>query len=342
MKRALVTGISGQDGAWLSRHLLQRGYEVWGSYRRGAERTFSRLHALGIADDIRYVLLEMTEASNLLRALDAVQPDEIYHLAAQSFVGDSFQQPAYTLDVNATGTARLLDAMRMVSPQAKLYQASTSEMFGASGEGDTLLDEHAPFAPRSPYAVSKLAAHHLVGLAREADGLFTCRGVLFNHESELRGTEFVTRKITHAVAAIAQGRRDHVALGNLEARRDWGYAPDFVDAMWRMLQHPTPDDYVVATGHAASVRDFVERAFAAIDVTLAWEGTGTDEVGRDTRSGTVRVRVDPAFYRPAEVHWLRGDASKAQRLLGWRATTPLDDMVERMVRWDLAGATGRL
>ncbi|MCB9680180.1 MAG: GDP-mannose 4,6-dehydratase [Alphaproteobacteria bacterium] len=344
MKRALITGISGQDGAWLALHLLRHGYEVHGSFRRGAERTFSRLHRLGIADDIQYVLLELCEATNLVRAVDRTAPDEVYHLAAQSFVGDSFEQPAYTLDVNATGTARLLDAVRTVRPDARWYQASTSEMFGAAGAGDTLLDEHAPMVPRSPYAIAKLAAHHMVGLHREAYGTFAARGILFNHESALRGPEFVTRKVTRAVAAIALGHQQVLTLGNLEARRDWGHAPEYVDAMHRMLQAERGDDFVVATGRAESVRTFVELAFAAIDVSLAWRGTGSDTVGVEVGTDTVRVRIDPSLYRPAEVGWLRGDASKAARLLGWRPQVGLEELVHRMVRADLdelAGDLGR-
>jgi GDPmannose 4,6-dehydratase len=335
--RVLVTGVSGQDGAWLARQLLAEGHEVWGTYRRSADRTFGRLHALGIADDVRYVLVDLCEATNLLRAVDKVQPDEVYHLAAQSFVADSFELPVYTLDVDATGTARLLEAVRTAAPGARFYQASTSELFGAAGAGDVLLDEGSPFRPRSPYAVAKLAAHELVGLYRDAHGLHACRGLLFNHESELRGPEFVTRKVTLGVADVVRGRRDALVLGNVEARRDWGYAPDFVDAMVRMLRHPTPDDYVVATGRSASVRDFVTLAFAAAGLALAWEGEGADTVARDA-AGTVRVRVDPALWRPADVGCLRGDASKARRVLGWSPTTSLEQLVERMVAHDLGGA----
>lgn len=333
-RRVLVTGLSGQDGAWLARQLLEQGDVVYGAFRRSAERSFDRLHKLGVADDVQYVLVDLCEPGNLIRALDQVQPDEIYHLAAQSFVGTSFEQPAYTMDVNATGTARLLDAVRTVCPTTRFYQASTSEMYGDAGAGDRALDESAPFAPRSPYAISKVAAHHLVGLARDAHGLHACRGILFNHESELRGPEFVTRKISRAAAAIAQGRQDVLTLGNLDARRDWGHAAEYVDAMVRMVRHDTPDDYVVATGVATSVRTFASLAFAAAGMHLDWEGEGLSEVGRDT-SGRIRVVVDPAFYRPADVGWLRGDASKAARVLGWRASIDVATLAEHMVRADL-------
>ena len=338
MARVLITGISGQDGAFLARQLLARGDEVWGTYRRGAERTFSRPTALGIHDQLRYALVDMAEAGNLIRTLDRTQPDAIYHLAAQSFVGDSFEQPTYTFDVNATGTARLLDAARTVVPRARVYQASTSEMFG-DVKGEAVLDEDGAFRPRSPYAISKLAAHHLVGVHRDAYGLFGCRGILFNHESELRGTEFVTRKITRAVGAVARGEPGVLALGNLDARRDWGYAPEYVDAMVRMMSQDAPDDYVIATGRAASVREFATLAFAAIDVTLVWSGAGVDEVARDAATGALRVRVDPTFWRPAEVGWLRGDASKASRQLGWTATTALESLVRRMVDHDVRTPT---
>lgn len=333
MARVLITGISGQDGAFLARQLLARGDEVWGTYRRGAERTFSRPTALGIHDRLHYALVDMAEAGNLIRTLDRIQPDAIFHLAAQSFVGDSFEQPAYTLDINATGTARLLDAVRTVVPQARYYQASTSEMFG-DVRGEAVLDEDGAFRPRSPYAISKLAAHHLVGVHRDAYGLFACRGILFNHESELRGAEFVTRKITRAVGAVARGEPAVLALGNLDARRDWGYAPEYVDAMVRMLDQDAPDDFVIATGRAASVREFATLAFAAIGVTLVWSGQNADEVARDAATGALRVKVDPTFWRPAEVGWLRGDASKAARVLGWTATTALEGLVQRMVVYD--------
>lgn len=333
MTVSLITGISGQDGAWLAQALLRRGHTVWGTFRRTAERSFSRLHQLGIEGDVKLALTDLCEASNLLRTMDRVRPDVVWHLGAASFVGDSFEQPTYTFDVNATGTSRLLDAVRAVRPDARFYQASTSEMFG--GTDGAALHEGSPLAPRSPYAIAKVAAHQLVGLARETWGLHACRGILFNHESELRGPEFVTRHVSLGVAAIVRGRAEVLTLGNLEARRDWGYAPDFVDAMIRMVEHPTPDDYVVATGVAHSVRELVEAAFACVDVRLAWEGEGADAVGRDAATGRVRVRVDPARFRPAEVHALLGDAGKARRELGWAPTTPFPELVERMVRADL-------
>ncbi len=333
MTVSLITGLSGQDGAYLARALLARGHQVHGTFRRTAERHFSRLHTLGIQDDVRYELVDLCEAANLVRVMDRVKPDIVWHLGAASFVGDSFEQPTYTFDVNATGTSRLLDAVRLVRPDARFYQASTSEMFG--GTDGTPLHEGSPFRPRSPYAVAKLAAHHLVGLAHETWGLYACRGLLFNHESELRGAEFVTRHVTRSVAAIARGRAEPLVIGNLSARRDWGYAPDFVDAMVRMVLHPTPDDYVVATGVAHSVQELIEAAFHEVDIRLVWEGEGADAVARDEVSGALRVKVDPARYRPAEVHALVGDASRARRVLGWAPTVAFPELVARMVRADL-------
>lgn len=308
---------------------------MFAGHRRGAERTFWRLHALGIAHRVEPMLLELCEPTNLLRALERVQPDEVYHLAAQSHVGVSFEQPVYTFDVNATGTLRLLEALRQVRPDARLYHASTSEMFGQAGAEDALLHEDSPLRPRSPYAVAKVAAHHAVGLYREAWGLHASRGILFNHESELRDPAFVTRKISLAVARIAHGLQHELVLGTLEARRDWGYAPEYVDAMVRMVRAPSPDDFVVATGVAASVRDFAALAFRCAGVDLVWEGAGLQEVGRDAHSGAVRVRLDAAWVRPAEVGALRGDATRAHERLGWRPQTPLPDLVTRMVEADL-------
>lgn len=330
MTVSLITGLSGQDGAWLAAALLARGHEVHGTYRRTAERGFARLHALGIADDVRLVLLDLVEESSLLRAVDRVRPDVVWHLGAQSFVGDSFEQPVYTLDVNATGTARLLEAVRTVRPDARWYQASTSEMFG--GTDGRPLDEEAPLRPRSPYAIAKVAAHHLVGLARDTWGLRASRGLLFNHESELRGPEFVSRHVTRGVAAIAEGRVDRLVLGNLEARRDWGYAPDYVEAVIRMTERG--GDYVVATGVARTVRELVDTAFAAVGVTLDWTGSGAEAVGRDAVGGAVRVVVDPTRFRPSEVHALVGDASRARADLGWSPSTPFETMIGRMVDAD--------
>lgn len=339
MSRVLVTGVSGQDGAWLAQRLLADGHEVWGGFRRSSRDEVSRLDALGLADRIHPVAVEMCEDANLLRTLRRIQPDAIYNLAAQSFVATSFDQPVYTGQVNALGVARLLEAVREVCPETRLYQASTSEMFGIAGT-EGLLDEHSPFRPRSPYAVAKVYAHHLVANYRDAYGLFACSGILFNHESPLRGPEFVTRKITRAVAAIARGQQDHVALGALDAARDWGWAPEYVDAMVRMVEADHPADYVVATGVAHTVRDFARVAFAAVDVELAFEGDGLDEVGRCTRTGAVRVRVDPRWFRPSDVPVLRGDASRARQHLGWQPQVDFPTLVERMVHADLARIDG--
>lgn len=333
-RRVLITGASGQDGAWLARQLVEAGDTVFAAHRRTAGAPWARLEALGVADRVQTLLLDLAEPTNVLRALERAAPDEVYHLAAQSDVAVSFEQPSYTLDVNATGTARLLDALRTVCPGARLYHASTSEMFGSAGDDDRALDETSPLQPRSPYAIAKVAAHHLVGLYRDAHGLHACRGVLFNHESHLRGPDFVTRKLSLAAVRIAAGRQAEVTLGNLDARRDWGFAPEYVDAMVRMLRHPTPDDYVVATGRATTVRAFATWCFAAAGLALTWEGEGVDEVGREAATGVVRVRVDPRWHRPADVGCLRGDASKASRVLGWRAQTFAEALADRMVAAD--------
>lgn len=338
-RTALITGITGQDGAYLARHLLDRGVTVWGAVRQSARDGAARLRALGIADDVRDVLVEMTEPGNLLRALSRIQPDEVYHLAAPSFVGASFEQPAYVLDVIATGTARLLDAVRTVAPGTRVYHASTSEMFGAAGE-DGLLSEDSPFRPRSPYAVAKCAAHQLVALSRDTDGLWACSGILFNHESPLRGTQFVTRHISRRVAAIVRGEAADLRLGNLDARRDWGWAPEYVDAMHRMLQQDAPRDLVIATGQDASVREFTTAAFEAAGIGIDWRGEGASEVGSDRESGVVRVRIDAARYRPAEVHRLRGDASRARAALGWTPSKAWRDVAHAMVAADLSQAVG--
>ncbi len=333
MKRALITGIRGQDGAYLARLLLQKGYQVVGADRRSGESSNWRMRELGIADDVKTEHMDLLELTNILRILDKVQPDEVYNLAAQSFVATSFEQPMLTGDINALGVLRLLEAIRQVNPEARFYQASTSEMFGLARE--TPQNESTPFHPRSPYGVAKLYAHWITVNYREAYDMFTCSGILFNHESPLRGMEFVTRKITHAVARIQQGQQDEVVLGNLNARRDWGYADEYVDGMWRMLQQDRPDDYVLATGETHSVREFVEAAFDTVDMRLHWEGSGVEEVGRCATTGNVRVRISKDFYRPADVELLKGDPAKAERDLGWKPDTHFADLVRMMVEADL-------
>jgi GDPmannose 4,6-dehydratase len=335
-KRALITGVSGQDGAYLSKLLLENDYEVFGGHRQNASSEFWRLAELGILDRVKLVPLELLEASNIVRVLDKIRPHEIYNLGAQSFVGASFEQPLYTSDVNGLGALRLLEAIRSVDTSIRFYQASTSEMFGQVQSPRQA--EDTPFYPRSPYGVAKVFAHWATVNYREAYGLHASCGILFNHESPLRGREFVTRKITRALAEIRLGRREVLALGNLKARRDWGFSGDYVDAIWRMLQQPSGDDFVVATGATHSVEEFVERAAAQLGYQIAWAGTGVDQVGIDTATGRTIVKVDPAFFRPAEVDTLTGDARKASECLGWAPTTTFDTLVAMMADADLERA----
>jgi len=333
MKKALITGITGQDGAYLSKLLLDKGYEVHGAFRRTSDLHLGRLKHLGIEDKIQFTPLELLEYSNLHRTLEKIQPDEIYNLAAQSFVALSFEQPVFTSDVTGLGVVRLLEAIRSVNPKIRFYQASSSEMFGKVQE--TPQTEKTPLYPRSPYAVAKLMGHWMTINYRESYGMHASSGILFNHESPLRGLEFVTRKITRAAASIKLGMQDTVRLGNLEAKRDWGYAVEYVDAMWRMLQQDQPDDYVIATGKTHSVRDFVEDAFAETGVAIEWKGSGVDEKGLDKSTGKTVVEVDPQFFRPAEVELLIGDCTKARTKLGWKPKVTLKELVAMMVRYDL-------
>jgi GDPmannose 4,6-dehydratase len=333
MKKALITGVTGQDGAYLGKLLLDKGYRVHGAYKRSSNAATGRLHELGIEEQIELVSMDLLELSNILRVIQVLQPDEVYNLGAQSFVGLSFEQPLLTSDIDALGAMRVLEAIRVASPRSRFYQASTSEMFGKTSEAPQ--SETTPFYPRSPYGVAKLFAHWATVNYRESHGLFACSGILFNHESPLRGVEFVTRKITMAVARLKLGSDEPVRLGNLEARRDWGYAPEYVDAMWRMLQQDEPDDYVIATGETHTVREFVEAAFAAADMELEWEGEGVNEVGRDRRTGRVLARVAPEFFRPAEVDLLLGDSTKARERLGWSPSTTFARLVELMVEADI-------
>jgi GDPmannose 4,6-dehydratase len=336
-RTALVTGITGQDGAYLSRLLLDKGYRVFGAFRRGASLNLRRLNEVGVTEaDIEFIPFELLEYANLRRAIAETAPDEIYNLGAQSFVGISFEQPLFTADVNALGGTRMLEAIREVNPAIKFYQASTSEMFGKVQAVPQ--NERTPFYPRSPYAIAKLYAHWMTVNYRESYSLFACSGILFNHESPLRGIEFVTRKITCGLARIRKGQQDVVELGNLDAKRDWGFAGDYVEGMWMMLQQPEPDDYVLATGQTTSVRSFCELAAAALDYELAWEGEGVNAIGIDRRSGKTIVRVNPKHYRPAEVDLLIGDATKARDKLGWSANTMLPELIKMMVEADLRRA----
>jgi GDPmannose 4,6-dehydratase len=332
-KVALITGIRGQDGAYLAKLLLEKGYEVYGADRRSGEGGFWRLKELGIEKDVKVVYMDLLEFTNIFRTIEKIKPDEIYNLAAQSFVAASFEQPILTSDINSLGTLRLLEVIRTVKPDTKFYQASTSEMFG---KVKTLpLNEDSYFYPRSPYAISKLFAHWITVNYREAYNIFACSGILFNHESPLRGTEFITRKVSLAVARIKYGKQDKLVVGNLDAKRDWGYAPEYVYGMYLMLQNDKPDDFVLATGESHSVREFIEEAFKVAGFEIYWEGRGLEEKGRDAKTGKVLVEVSPEFYRPAEVDVLVGDYSKAKRILGWEPKTTFKELVRIMVEEDM-------
>jgi GDPmannose 4,6-dehydratase len=340
LKVALITGVTGQDGAYLTRLLLDLGYQVHGIKRRSSSFNTSRIEDIyqdPHDPDPRLVLHygDMTDATNLIRIVQEVQPDEIYNLAAQSHVQVSFETPEYTANADAIGTLRLLEAIRILKLEQKtrFYQASTSEMYGLAQEVPQ--SETTPFYPRSPYGVAKLYAYWIVVNYREAYGMHASNGILFNHESPLRGETFVTRKITRAVAAIHLGRQEKLYLGNLDAQRDWGHAREYVRGMWQMLQQDTPDDYVLATGVTTRVRQFVEWAFADVGITLRWEGTGADERGYDRASGKTVVEVDPRYFRPTEVELLLGDPTKAHTKLGWRHETSVRDLAAEMVREDL-------
>ena len=334
-KTAIITGVTGQDGAYLAANLLARGYRVVGTYRRTSSANFWRIEELGIDrhPDLRMAEHDLLDLGSSVRLIDSVRPDEIYNLAAQSFVAVSFDQPLSTALVTGIGPLHLLEAVRIVDRKIRFYQASTSEMFGKAQA--TPQSESTPFYPRSPYGVAKLYAHWITVNYRESYDIFGVSGILFNHESPLRGKEFVTRKITDAAARIRMGKLDVLELGNLDACRDWGFAGDYVEAMWRMMQAPKCDTYVLATGRSESVRHFVELAFRAVGLALAWRGAGIEEVGLEARTGRPLVRINPAFYRPAEVEKLIGNPTKAKNDLGWQATTPLEALCARMVEADM-------
>lgn len=334
-KTAIVTGISGQDGAYLAENLLDRGYTVYGTYRRTSSVNFWRIEELGIANhpNLKLAEFDLTDPGVAIRLLDKSQATEIYNLAAQSFVGVSFEQPIATGQITGIGPIMLLEAIRIVNPAVRFYQASTSEMFGKVQAIPQV--EDTPFYPRSPYGIAKLYAHWMTINYRESYGIFGTSGILFNHESPLRGREFVTRKITDAVAKIHLGKAELLELGNLDAKRDWGFAKDYVEGMRLMLQHDQPDTFVLATNRTETVRHFVELAFKAVGVTIAWSGEAETEEGRDAATGKLRIRINPAFYRPAEVELLIGDASKAAEQLGWRAHTSLEELCALMVDADL-------
>lgn len=335
MKTAIITGITGQDGAYLTGLLLESGYRVVGTFRRTSSVSFWRLEELGLVGHENLTLVEhdVTDMGSTLRMLQKWGPDELYNLAAQSFVGVSFDQPMTTAEITGLGVVNLLEAIRIVNPRIRFYQASTSEMFGLVQEVPQR--ESTPFYPRSPYGVAKLFAHWMTINYRESFDIFGTSGILFNHESPLRGREFVTRKITDGVARIAAGQLEHLELGNIDAERDWGFAGDYVRGMHQMLQLDQPGTYVLATGRTVKVRQFLEMSFAAAGIGIVWSGTGVDEVGRDAKSGAVRVRISPRFYRPAEVDRLLGDPSLAKRDFGWAATTSLEELCRMMVETDL-------
>lgn len=331
MKTALITGITGQDGSYLAELLLAKGYAVYGLVRRKSKLDFN--NAEHLKDRVTFLFGDMTDLASLLRALEISKPDEVYNLAAQSFVTTSWETPLSTADINAIGVTNLLEAIRLVRPATRFYQASTSEMFGKVQAVPQ--NESTPFYPRSPYGVSKLYGHWITKNYRESYGMFACSGILFNHESERRGAEFVTRKISIAVAKIAAGKQDFVSLGNLDASRDWGHSEDYVRAMWLMLQQKTADDFVIASGVTHPVRDFVRLAFETAGMELEFRGKGASEVAVLRGTDRVLVKVDPKFFRPAEVDLLIGDASHARKVLGWEPKVSYAELVRRMVQSDM-------
>ncbi len=331
-KTAFITGVTGQDGAYLAKLLLDKGYEVHGGVRRTSDLRATRLEALGVAGDVRLHDFELGELNNIHRILKKVRIDEFYNLAAQSFVGTSWDLPIYAGDINGLGVARILDSLRTLSPETRFYQASSSEMFGRAEQFPQV--ETTRFHPRSPYGVAKVYGHYITVNYRESFGMHASCGILFNHESPLRGKEFVTGKITLALAAIAHGADTPCVLGNLDARRDWGFAGDYVDGIWRMLQQDRADDYILATGVTSSVRDFVGYAAEALGMDIEWSGEGIAERGVDRRTGRTVVTVSEEFFRPAEVERLQGDASKAHRVLGWTPTVEVRELAAMMARHD--------
>jgi GDPmannose 4,6-dehydratase len=339
MKRALITGVNGQDGSYLAELLLEKGYEVIGTVRRASTFNRWRLNKIHRSAEHRHERFhleygDLNDSSSVLRILNKYRPNEIYNLGAQSHVQVSFETPEYTADVDGVGVLRVIEAMRILGLDrtARLYQASTSELYGASPIVPQ--NEETPFYPRSPYGAAKLYAYWIIKNYREAYGLYGTNGILFNHESPRRGENFVSKKITQGLVRVKHGQQPMLLLGNLEAKRDWGYAKEYVEAMWLMLQQPTPDDYVIATGESHSVREFVEEACRYLDIDLVWVGTGAEERGLDRKTGKIYVGLDPHYLRPSEVNHLRGDGSKAERLLGWKPRTSFKELVKIMVNFD--------
>lgn len=338
-KVALITGINGQDGSYLSEFLLEKGYEIHGIDRRSSQFNRGRIEKIREKAIKRGNIFELyygdiTDFSNICRIFSKCKPDEIYNFASQSHVAISFEEPGHTTDVNANGVLRLLEAMRyFASKECRFYQASTSELFGSVPQSPQ--NEQTPFNPRSPYGVAKLYAYWIVKNYREHYGIHACNGILYNHESPRRGENFVTRKITYSLAQIKAGELEVLKLGNIDAKRDWGYAEDYIEAMWMMLQHPTPDDYIIATGQTHTVREFIEKAAHITGFDIIWEGNGVEEIGRDRKSGRIIISIDPGYYRPVEKNVLSGDATKAHTILGWKPKTSFDELAEKMMLADL-------
>ncbi len=331
MKKALITGVTGQDGSYLAELLLDKGYKVYGLMRRKSVVDYGNVDH--IKEKINFIYADMTDLASLIRAMQISQADEVYNLAAQSFVATSWEQPLATSDIDALGVTHMLEAIRAVKPSCRFYQASTSEMFGMVQEIPQT--EKTPFYPRSPYGVAKLYGHWITKNYRESFGMYACSGILFNHESERRGKEFVTRKITDAVAKIKLGKQECLELGNMDSKRDWGHSQDYVKAMWLMLQQDKPDDYVIATNETRTVREFAEIAFKHAGMTIKWNGEGVNEIGVCKETGKTVIKVNPAFFRPAEVEILLGNPAKAEKELGWVREIPFASLVERMVKNDL-------
>ena len=330
MKKALITGVTGQDGSYLAELLLEKGYEVYGIMRRKSVVDYGNVEHL--KDKIHFIYADMTDVVSLINAMKISQADEVFNLAAQSFVGTSWEQPLATADIDALGVTNMLEAIRTIKPEARFYQASTSEMFGKVQEMPQT--EKTPFYPRSPYGVAKVYGHWITKNYRESYDLYACSGILFNHESERRGLEFVTRKITDAVVRIKLGVQDCLELGSMDAKRDWGHSKDYVKAMWLMLQQDQADDYVIATNETRTVREFVETAFSHVDIEVEWSGNGVDETGIDKATGKTIVRVNPKFFRPAEVEVLLGNPAKAEKELNWKREISFSELVKRMVEND--------
>ena len=333
IKKAFITGVTGQDGAWLAKYLLELGYKVYGGVRRTSRRYLTSMEFLGVADQVELVEFDLLEQSNVFDTIKRLQVDEFYNLAAQSFVGTSFLQPISTGQIDGIGVVYILDAIKTVSPQTKFYQASTSEMFGKVQEIPQR--ESTPFYPRSPYGCAKLYAHWMAINYRESYNIFAACGILFNHESELRGPEFLTRKVTMNVAKMALGKTELLEVGNLDAQRDWGYAKEYVIGMHAMLQAEKADSFVLATGRTITIRDFISTAFGVIDIQIDWQNSGENEIGINQKSGQIIVKVNPKFYRPAEVDLLVGDATKAREILNWEPKVSIEELAKIMVKHDI-------